>query len=565
MPLFSTLQIANNALIAAQLGLQVTGNNIANSNTPGYIRQEMRLEPAPTQRYGGLLLGLGVQVSAIVQQSDALLDERLRNATGDLANSEAQEKVYTQLETLIGELGETDLSTSLTKFFGSVNDILNQPESVSVRNQAVLQASTLAQDVQRLDSRVRQIRSDTNDRVLAVKNDVNALLEQVAKLNVQITTAEGGGTLDSDAVGLRDQRATALGKLSKIINITTAEQPTGDVNVFVGGDYLVFQGTYREVAVSVSTDRGLAVASLRVAETDAPIDTSGGELGGLVAGRDNVLGGFLDRLDDMARALILEFNKIHSSGQGLTGYASLTSEAKATSVDAALDQAGLGFTPNNGSFQVLVRDKQTGITTTHNIRIDLNGLDDDTSLTELAAQLDAVNGIASQVTVDRGLTISADSGLVEFSFANDTSGTLAALGLNTFFKGTGATDMDVNAIFRTDPGKLAISTGGIGEDTQNGERLADLFNTPLSGQGGDSLAVMYDKLVAEPTQGAALTRAAAEGFRSFQQTLESQQLAISGVSIDEEAIKMIAYQRMFQASARFVATIDEMLQILVNL
>src|SRR5687768_17818096 len=109
MSLFGSIQLANNALLAMQLGIQVTGNNIANANTPGYIRQNVVLTPAATQRKGDLLLGLGVQVSAIIQQTDKFLDERLRAAVSDLANGETQEQAFTQLETILGELGDTDL------------------------------------------------------------------------------------------------------------------------------------------------------------------------------------------------------------------------------------------------------------------------------------------------------------------------------------------------------------------------------------------------------------------------------------------------------------------------
>jgi flagellar hook-associated protein 1 FlgK len=565
MPLFSALQIANNALTAAQLGLQVTGNNIANANTPGYLRQQLMLEPAPTQRYGGLLLGLGVQVSGIIQQGDALLDERLRGAISDLADSEAQEKVYTDLETLLGELGTSDLSTTLTKFFGSLHDILNQPESVSVRNQAVLQGQTLANEFQRLDSKVRQIREDTNNRVLALEDEVNGLLSKVADLNVKILNAEGAGTVNSDAVGLRDQRAIALKDLAKIINIKTVEQPTGDVTVFAGGDYLVFQGTYREVNTTVVADRGLVIGSLRIAETDALLDSSSGELAGLITARDEVLGGFIDRLDSLARTLIHEFNKLHAQGQGLTGFSSLESEFAVDDTAAALDQAGLAFTPTNGSFQVVLRNKSTGITTVHDILVNLDGLDDDTSLEDLVTQLDGINGLSASLTADRRLQLGSESSQVEFGFDRDTSGVLAALGFNTFFSGSTAGDMSVNSVLRSDPSKVAVSSGGIGEDTRNGEALADLFDTRLDSLNGDSLAIAYDRFIAETTQGAAQTKSNAEAVRVFQQAMESQSLALSGVSLDEEAIRMLAYQRMFQASARFVAAIDEMLQILVNL
>src|SRR5207249_3945504 len=116
------------------VGLQVVGQNIANSNTPGYIREDVVLAPTTTQRLGNLLLGTGVQVKAVVQKIDEFLEERLRGSDSDLASAQTQKDAYTQLESLLGELGDSDLSTSLDKFFSSISEVLNQPESVSVRN-----------------------------------------------------------------------------------------------------------------------------------------------------------------------------------------------------------------------------------------------------------------------------------------------------------------------------------------------------------------------------------------------------------------------------------------------
>ena len=83
MSLFGSIQQANNSLRTAQIGLQVVGQNIANVNTPGYAREEVLQTPAPTQKMGGLLLGLGVQVEGIVQKVDRFLDQRVRAATSD--------------------------------------------------------------------------------------------------------------------------------------------------------------------------------------------------------------------------------------------------------------------------------------------------------------------------------------------------------------------------------------------------------------------------------------------------------------------------------------------------
>lgn len=565
MTLFSSIQIANNALIAAQLGLQVTSNNVANANTPGYIRQNLILTPGPTQRYGGLLLGLGVNVAAVVQQTDRFLEERVRNAASDLANSQTQDNTYVQLESLIGELSDTDLSTSLSNFFNSIHDILNQPDSASVRNLSVLQGRTLADDISRLDERVRGIRTDVNEQIGAAADRINGLLSKVADLNLQISIAEGGNTLASDAVGLRDQRNTTLAELSSIIDIQAVEQETGDVTVFSGGDYLVFQATHREVTTVINPQGDLNSYEIRLAETDAPISSSSGQLAGLFASRDTILTGFLDQLDSFTKNLMFEFNKLHSSGQGLVGLSNVTGEFAVNNTAAALDHAGLAFTPVNGSFDVQVRNQQTGLTTTTQIRVDLNGLDQDTSIDDLAAALNNIEGISASVTPNRKLQINSDSPLVSFGFANDTSSVLAALGVNTFFSGTGASSIGVSEAIRTDPAKFAASAGGIGEDTATAVKLANLLDTPLTSIGGSKLSVQYDRMIGEVTQGAAVTKSVADGFRTFHSTLDSQLLAIQGVNIDEEAIRMITYQRAFQASAKVISTINEMLDVLVNL
>ena len=195
----------------------------------------------------------------------------------------------------------------------------------------------------------------------------------------------------------------------------------------------------------------------------------------------------------------------------------------------------------------------------------LNGLEDDLTLDGLRAVLDGVEGIQAEITPSRGLTVRADSALVEFAFAGDSSGVLAALGLGTFFTGSGASDMGINSFIRHDPSKFAASKSGIGGDSDNAADLAAFLDRELPANGGVSISVMYDQLIGKTTQSAAVARAVADGFRVFHQTLEGQHLAVTGVSLDEEAVKMISYQRVYQINARMISTINEMLDVLVNL
>lgn len=565
MSLYSSIRLAANTLRANQIGLQVVGQNMANASTPGYIREEALLATGPTQHVGGLLLGTGVQVEAVVQKIDEFLEERLRGSVSDLADAETQESSYLQLEAVIGELGDSDLSTSLNNFFASIAEILNQPESITVRNLAVMQGELLTADINRLGNRIAEIRSEINDRVINMADDINRLTEEIRELNLRITITEGGDASNSDAVGLRDQRLEALENLAKLIDIRVKEQPNGSVAVYCGSDFLVFDGVSRDVEVALESDRGLTVASIHVAETDAPLGVTSGELAGLLAARDEIMGGFLDRLDQFAGTLAFEFNKLYSGGQGLGGFRELTSEFAAAADDLALNQAGLTFTPVNGSFQVMVRNQETAITQTTDILIDLDGLGHDTTLADLATMLDAVDGISSAVTGDRELTISSDSPELEFGFGGDTSGVLAALGLNTFFSGYDARSLGVSEVLQEDPAKFAASRRGIAADTENAIELAAFLDRPISSQSGVSLADLYDRLVGETMQASSTAQAAAEGARVFETTLRGQKLAISGVNLDEEAVQMIALQRAFQASARYIATLSELLEILVSL
>jgi flagellar hook-associated protein 1 FlgK len=430
----------------------------------------------------------------------------------------------------------------------------------------MLQGKTLTQDIQRMADRVQSLRKNLNDRIQDMTADINRLIEEIRVLNVRIAETEGGDTSNSDAVGLRDQRLQALESLAELIDIRVVEQQSGGVTVYRGGDFLVYDGTSREVETVLDTDRGMTIADIHLKTTDSPIEPTSGELAGLQTARDTVLGDFIDKLDDFAQTFIYEFNKLFSSGQGLAGYQEIASEFAVDDVDVELDQAGLEYTPKNGSFQVMVYNEKTKLTETTNIRVDLNGQgENDMTLTDLKDAINAVDGITATITPDRKLSIESDAVDQQFAFAADSSGVLAALGVATFFTGTSALNMDVNQQIQNDPTKFAASKEGIGNDTEMGIELANFIDRPIEDHNDESLAIIYDRMTGETTQGATVANSDAEGARVFEISLRGQKLAISGVNLDEEAVKMIAYQRSYQASARFISTLSELFDILVRI
>jgi flagellar hook-associated protein 1 len=288
-------------------------------------------------------------------------------------------------------------------------------------------------------------------------------------------------------------------------------------------------------------------------------------LHGLLTSRDDVLGGFLDQLNDFAGTLAYEFNKVYSGGQGLKGFTALTSTFAVSDPAKPLNAAGLDFAPRNGAFQVLVRNRQTGLTETNDVTVNLGVSGRETTLADIADQLNAISGVHAEITLAGRLKISQASQDDELAFGHDTSGVLAALGLNTFFTGSTADDLGVNAVLQNDPTYFAASSGGIGDDTDNAKALAQFLDRPLAAQNGASLAVMYDQMIGNVTQGSSQSQASAVGADTYESTLRGQKSSISGVNLDEEAVNMIQYQRAYQAAARYISVITDLLDILVKL
>src|SRR5580698_8903815 len=186
MSLLSSINLAGNSLQATQVGLQVTGQNISNADTPGYIRETVNYIPAPGQRLGNVVEGMGVEIAGITQQVNTFIQQQLRNANSGAAGTAVQQQTYQQLEGLMNELGDTGINSDLTNFFSSINNVLNSPGDVSTRNLAVLQGQTLTGDINQLAQQVQQSRQDLNTQVTSSADSINSLVDQITQLNLQI-------------------------------------------------------------------------------------------------------------------------------------------------------------------------------------------------------------------------------------------------------------------------------------------------------------------------------------------------------------------------------------------
>jgi len=573
MSLLSSIQMGANSLQAQQLGLQVVGQNIANANTPGYSVETLGLQPGATARDGSLLLGSGVEVEGVEQKVDQFLNSQVRSALSSQSGTGVSSQTYQQLESLFGALNNTNngtnLDSAMTSFFSNISQVLNSPTDPTVRQLAVSSGQTLATTFNQLASGATQLRSSLNGQVENDATSVNNLLTQIGSLNLQIVQLQGGnggaGAAGNQAVGLTDQRNEALTNLAQLINITTQQQSDGTVSVYNSGQFLVDEGNVRQVSVVNSNNDGLQVANLALQGSNVPLSITSGEVGGLINSRDQILGGFLDQLNSLAGTFASEFNQIYSTGQGLNGYTSVTGTTSVANPAAPLDAAGLPVSPVNGTFQVQVYNTTTGLAQTSQIEIKENGLNNDTTLNSLAGQLNGISGLSAGVNSSGQLQVSTTSSDVQVAFAGDTSGALAALGVNTFFSGGDAASLSVNSTVASDPNTFAASAGGIGVDTQVAQQLAGFASLPLASAGGATISDVYNSLAANVTQGSSVAQSAASAASTYESSLQSQQQSISGVSLDTQTVEMLQYQQAYEASAKYISEIDSLLQTLTQL
>ncbi|MCA9091978.1 MAG: flagellar hook-associated protein FlgK [Planctomycetaceae bacterium] len=566
MSLFTTIRNAGHSLEVFSTGIQVAGNNISNASTPGYIRERLNVSTNPPYYYGGVLLGTGSHVVGIRQQIDKYLEVRLHSASSEASGSDARNLIYKQLETTLGELGTGDLSTSVNDFLAKLNDVANQPENPANRYLAVQQGTQVANSIVALRNRVDDLRSAQTTKINDLITEANQLIDQVRELNPQITQLEGAGMNLSDAGGLRTQRYEALQRLSEILPIQMNEHDNGTVDVFIGSNYLVLGDQVNHLEPTVSVDRGIQVTNVQIENTHAPLTGTAGELNGVLNGRDEILGGFVDTLDTFTSHFIQLFNSIHTQGEGLQGFTDVTGTYAVDDVNQPLSNAGLAFPPQHGSFEVKVKNLQTGLIETQTINIDLDGIDptNDTSLDDLKTLLNGVGNITATITADRKLKLTAADGY-EISFANDTSNVLSGLGLNTFFTGTDSSNIAVNSVVSGNPNFFATGRGGGPADGSNAVELAQFFDQAQTGLGNLSLNQFYINTVSTVAQESASEQAISDGFATYRDSLSSQRAQYTGVSLDEEAINVMQLQRAYQATARMITTADELFNILLNI
>lgn len=564
MSLNGALQIGRSALLSSQVAMQVAGDNMANAATKGYHRRSIHLSPTSGQRLmTGQFIGRGVQVDTIRREIDTSLQARYRDAISREKAALTNQRFLNTIESIQNELTDNDLSTLMSSFFNSFSELANNPTDNAVRSVVVQQGQSLADRISSMQDDYRKVMKEIDQTLDLSVRKANDILDQIARINQQIATTEGGG--GGENTSLRDQRDLLIDELSEFMEVTVVEHPNGSADVLVNSRPVVLGTTSRGITAEKQSVDGQFKTVVRVKDDGTNLKINSGSIGALLQQREETVNPMIDTLDEFAGQLIFQVNRLHSQGQGKTGFDSLTGSYAIydPNVQMNLDDAGVPFTIDNGSFFIHVKHKDTGTRTAHEISV--NG--DSMSLNDLIDQINTVVGVPN-VTAELGsgnqLKLTAAAGY-EFSFSDDTSGALAALGMNTFFTGTNATDIDVNQVIIDEPGMLAAGDGHVAGSNGTALAIADLQDVSLSELNGKSLREHWQGAVSNLAVKTDAANSSAESSRLVRESLDSHIQAVSGVSLDEEAINLLSFQRQFQAAARYINVVDETLQTLLSI
>jgi flagellar hook-associated protein 1 FlgK len=595
------LEAASRGLAAAQSALDTISHNVANANTEGYSRQRVNLKATEALPIPGILMGTspgqqgtGVRVINIERMRDEFLEFVYRHESGVGGEADIIKSGLLNIQGFFNEPGEYGLGRMIENFFNSWEILSTDPESLSTRANLRDQAQTFINAVQTIDKQFDVEVRRLNDQILMKVNEINTIAKDIGHLNNQISAIEANNS--QQANDLRDERDLLVAKLSRIINVEVVEDNFGAYSVNVGGHPLVEKNfTTPIVAKPYSTPVGVSY-SLQLS-SGLPLDLTRGELNGFLKLRDNILPDAWHNFNVSVSAIVNRVNQLHREGYGLDGGTNrsffndittrelwgLTPLPALTGLDTKL--SNLGITSGDffiGNFRAIITDDDVSPDSTVTVRDVLtrifNGTDG-----KVQGVLDT-SGTTSGVILRMHNPPDMPADGTTGSYENDidakagTSNFLQALGIDPTTEVKLEQDqpyvnvartLSLNPLIAKDLRVIAAARAnddgkysGPG-DNRLALAMADLKNLPSFVQ-GDSISGYYQGTIV--TVGVKVQEATrlTTNQELIMGSIENRRDAVAGVSLDEEAVNMIKFQRALEAAARMISVADQVLDLIIN-
>ncbi len=556
--IYAVMSIAGNALLTQQRAINVTGNNIANVNTPGYSRQKLLLETnTPVQTAYGLM-GYGVEGVSVERIYDRFLGVQINAESETLGRYDARKNSLKLAEVIFNETGEFGLSQSLNKFFTSWQDLSNEPSGYNERMVLKAESEVMTGTFNRLYADLMKAQDGLDGSIEGGVDTINQLAQHIAALNQKVMEVEASGQTAND---YRDERDMALTELAGLIDINAFEDSTGRVTVSVGtGQILVESNSFRSLTTQVN---GFGLKDVAWVDQDGSTvnitaNITNGKMAGWLETRDVDIRGYMRQLDTLTEILTVRVNTLHQNGWALDG---------STGTDFFNGMATAAGTLDS---QLTITAETGG---TGNIRITLVG--GGTAGSETVTT-DPVTGDI-QIAIEDGVSTGSQIATALQAHAGINSVVAAApapawdlsAGTNTvtLSGGSSARTIQLNTAVSNNLDLIAASSTstGIPGNSDQAIAIANLQYALTMNGNSTTFEDHYNALVGK-VGGDLLS---ADAYYSHQSAmvlqLENRRESISGVSLDEEMINLVKFQTAYDAAAKLITTADELMQTVLNM
>ncbi|MGK4341706.1 flagellar hook-associated protein FlgK [Ectopseudomonas oleovorans] len=366
------LSIGMSGLAASKTQLSVTGHNISNINTPGYTRQDAVQATRIPQFSGAGYIGSGTSLVDIRRSYSEFLTSQLRSSTALASDVAAYKSQIDQLDSLLAG-STTGITPSLQSFFAALQTAAEDPANIPARQLVLSEAEGLSRRFNTVYERLNEQNSFLNKQMMAVSDQVNRLATSVASLNNAIAVAAANGQQPNDLLDARDE---AVRQLSTYVGVTVVPQDDSSYNLFIGsGQPLVVGATASRLEVGPGQGDPTRFEVQFVSGNSRQTITtqlSGGELGGLIRYRQEVLDSTFNSLGRLALAVSDQVNS--QLGQGLDLKGQVGSALFGNFNDPALAALRVrAFSSNTSNAQPLLNISDTSLLTASDYRLEFDG------------------------------------------------------------------------------------------------------------------------------------------------------------------------------------------------
>ncbi len=313
---------AVSGLLSFQRALTTTSHNISNVNTPGYSRQRVELDTRNPSLIGGNYVGSGVEITNIRRSYDQFITSNLRESTSSYTRLEKFTDLASQIDNILAD-PQGGLSPVLQEFFTAVQDVNNDPSSGSARYQLISAAETLVNRFHTFDTRLENLSTNTEGEIKTTVEEINQITADIARINRTLQETNASGNLDQQSSDLLDQRDALLQELSSKVTINVINERENNITVLIGNGQTVVAGAsaydLSVIADQADPTQNIIIYNGLSGDSDISAQLTGGELGGLLDFRNNMLTPAANSLGRMAIGIADSFNDQHREGMDLLG------------------------------------------------------------------------------------------------------------------------------------------------------------------------------------------------------------------------------------------------------